>query len=208
MAGSVRNKLAWIFFVSSAVGISLYPLAYLFASDDFGLLMGKPSEVLSNMVWKIAFYGHISFGGLALLTGWSQFMKKLRAKRLKMHRNLGKIYVASALISSFCGIYLGFFATGGMISSLGFISLGLIWAYTTFRAYTAIRNKDLSLHQGMMIYSYAACFAAVTLRVWLPFLTIVLGEFLVAYKIVAWLCWVPNMIFAHLWIRRKGLNLA
>jgi hypothetical protein len=58
-----------------------------------------------------------------------------------------------------------------------------------------------------MIYSYAACFAAVTLRVWLPFLTLIFGEFVLAYKIVAWLCWVPNMIFAHLWVRKKGLNL-
>jgi len=58
-----------------------------------------------------------------------------------------------------------------------------------------------------MIYSYAECFAAVTLRIWLPLLTLVLGEFLTAYRIVAWLCWVPNILFAYIWGRRKGITL-
>lgn len=208
MAQKVRNKVAWVVFVLLAIGIGLYPLIYIFATEDFGILMNKSHDLLSNTVWKIAFYGHISFGGLALLAGWSQFIRKLRTKRLNLHRNLGRIYVIAAMVSGLCGIYLGFFATGGIVSSIGFISLGLIWLFTTFRAYLAIKNKDLSLHQGMMIYSYAACFAAVTLRIWLPLLTIILGEFVLAYKIVAWLCWVPNVIFAHLWVRKKGLNLA
>jgi hypothetical protein len=207
MAQTARNKVAWVVFVFLAIGIGLYPLVYLFASDDFGLLMNKSNELLASVLWKTAFYGHISFGGLALLVGWSQFVKKWRMQHLKWHRNIGKIYVVSALISGLCGVYLGFFATGGLVSSLGFISLGVIWLFTTSRAYIAVKNKDLSLHQGMMIYSYAACFAAVTLRIWLPFLTIVFGEFLLAYKIVAWLCWVPNMVFAYFWVKRKGLIL-
>jgi len=208
MAQTARNKVAWVVFIFLAIGIGLYPLAYLLASDDFGVLLSKSSDLRANSVWKTAFYGHISFGGIALLVGWSQFLKRLRAKRLQLHRNIGKIYVVSALISGLCGIYLGFFATGGIVPSVGFISLGVIWVFTTTRAYIAIKKKDLSLHQGMMIYSYAACFAAVTLRIWLPLLTIVFGEFLLAYKIVAWLCWVPNMVFAMLWVRKKGLNLA
>ncbi|GLU43892.1 DUF2306 domain-containing protein [Allomuricauda sp. NBRC 101325] len=207
MAKSVRNKVAWIAFVLLAIGIGLYPLSYLLATEDFGLLLSKSDELLASSVWTIAFYGHISFGGLALLIGWSQFIKKLRAKKLGLHRNLGKVYVFAALISGLCGVYLGFFATGGIIPSIGFICLGIIWLLTTLRAYVAIKQKDLSLHQGMMIYSYAACFAAVTLRIWLPLLSILFGEFLIAYKIVAWLCWVPNMIFAHLWVRKKGLTL-
>lgn len=53
-----------------------------------------------------------------------------------------------------------------------------------------------------MIYSYAACFAAVTLRVWLPLLMIVSGDYLVAYIIVSWLCWVPNMVVANLIVKK------
>ncbi|KAB5484737.1 DUF2306 domain-containing protein [Flagellimonas hadalis] len=208
MPGSVRNKTAWAVFAILAIGIGLYPLMYFFSAEEFGLLQGKSKDISANIIWRIGFFGHIVFGGLALLTGWSQFSKKLRTKKLDLHRNLGKIYVLSALVSGICGVYIGFYASGGLVPSLGFISLGIVWLFTTIRAYAAIRKKDVSLHQGMMIYSYAACFAAVTLRIWLPLLTIILGEFLLAYKIVAWLCWVPNIIFAHFWVRRKGLTLA
>ncbi len=207
MASRVRNKVAWVVFAFLAIGIGLYPLMYLTTSSEFGLLASKRDEVLSSKVWNVAFYGHITFGGLALLTGWSQFSKKLRSRNLNLHRNLGKVYVVTALIGGACGVYLGFFATGGIIPALGFICLGIIWLYTTLKAYMAIRKKDLSLHQGMMIYSYAACFAAVTLRIWMPILILITGQFLVAYKIVAWLCWVPNIIVAHLWVRKKGLTI-
>lgn len=207
MAGIIRNKIAWIVFAFLAIGVGLYPLVYWFTADRFGILYSKTAELLANEVWNIGFYGHITFGGLALISGWSQFSKKLRSKNLNLHRNLGKFYVLSVLIGGICGIYIAFFATGGLITSLGFLCLGIIWLYTTLKAYFAIRAKDLALHQGMMIYSYAACFAAVTLRIWLPLLTIAFGEFLIAYKIVAWLCWIPNMIFAFFWVKRKGLTL-
>ena len=201
------NKVAWFVFAFLAIIIGLYPLLYLAIDREFGLLASKSDELLSNVFWNIGFYGHILLGGLALLIGWVQFSKKLRNANLKRHRNVGKVYVISAFVSSVCAIYIGFYATGGLISSIGFISLGLVWLYTTAKAYLAIRNGDLHLHQGMMIYSYAACFAAVTLRIWLPLLVLAIGDFEVAYRYVAYLCWVPNMIFAFFWVRRKGLNL-
>ncbi|TXN34838.1 DUF2306 domain-containing protein [Flagellimonas hymeniacidonis] len=207
MAGVIRNKIAWVVFAFLAMGVGLYPFAYWFTSEKFGLLYSKTAELLANEIWNVGFYGHITFGAFALMSGWSQFSKKIRSKNLKLHRNLGKVYVFSALLSGICGVYIAFFATGGLITSLGFLCLGIIWLYTTLKAYLAIRAKDLALHQGMMIYSYAACFAAVTLRIWLPLLTMAFGEFLIAYKIVAWLCWVPNMIFAFFWVKRKGMNL-
>ena len=201
------NKLAWFVFAFLAIGVGLYPMGYFFVAGKFGLLYSKSDALLTNTLWNIGFYGHITFGGLALLTGWSQFSKRLRNKRLQLHRNLGKIYVGSVVISGICAVGIGFFATGGWVSASGFVLLGVIWLYTTLSAYAAIRRKDMALHQGMMIYSYAACFAAVTLRIWLPLLQFTLGEFLIAYKIVAWLCWVPNMIFAFFWVKKRGLVL-
>ncbi|RNC89335.1 MAG: DUF2306 domain-containing protein [Allomuricauda sp.] len=209
MAGRT-NKVAWFVFVFLAIGVGLYPMLYIitaFQDVEVGLRLSKTPDLLASTLWNIGFYGHVTFGGLALLTGWSQFSEKLRKKRLDLHRNLGKIYIVSVLISGICGVGIGFKATGGWFPALGFILLGLVWLYTTLKAYSAIKQKDLKLHQGMMIYSYAACFAAVTLRIWLPLLQVTFGEFLIAYKIVAWLCWVPNIIFAHFWVRRKGLLL-
>ena len=204
---NTTNKVSWFVFVVLAVAVGLYPLIYFFVDREFGLLASKSDELLTNTLWNIGFYGHILLGGLALLIGWIQFSKKLRNANLKMHRNVGKLYIISAVISGICGIYIAFNATGGIIASLGFIALGIFWLFTTLRAYIAVRNKDISLHKGFMIYSYAACFAAVTLRIWLPILNIVFDDFEVAYRIVAWLCWVPNLIFAFFWVRKRGMIL-
>jgi len=201
------NRFAWIAFAVMAIAIGLYPLLYFILDREFGLLASKSDALLSNVIWNIGFYGHILFGGLALLVGWIQFNKNFRNANLKRHRIIGKIYMIAVLISGTCGIYIGFYATGGIITSIGFISLGVVWLYTTIKAYLAIRSNDIELHQGFMIYSYAACFAAVTLRIWLPILTIAFGDFTIAYRIVAWLCWVPNIIFAFFWVRRRGLLL-
>src|SRR5690606_7833263 len=106
------------------------------------------------------------------------------------------------LFSSIAGILIAFFATGGFVSSLGFFCLGMIWLYTTIMAYLSIKKGQVESHQKMMIYSYAVCFSAVTLRIWLPLLIITFGDFITAYMIVAWLCWVPNLLVAYLITRR------
>lgn len=201
---NTTNRVAWFVFVALAIIIGLYPLLYLF-SDEFGLLISKSDALKADLLYKTGFYGHIYFGGLALCIGWSQFSKRLRTANLKRHRIIGRVYVIAVLISGSCGMYIAMNANGGLVSTLGFMALGLVWLYTTIKAYGAVRKGDLSLHQGMMIYSYAACFAAVTLRIWLPLLLVFIEDFNTAYRIVAWLCWVPNMIFAFFWVRRKGL---
>lgn len=202
---NTTNKVAWFVFAFLAIGVGLYPLLYVFVDGKIALLASKSDELLADVFWNIGFYGHILLGGVALMIGWVQFSEKIRSRNLSLHRNLGKLYVIAAVISGICGFYIAFNATGGLITTLGFMSLAIVWIFTTLKAYFAIRNGDIQLHQGMMIYSYAACFAAVTLRIWLPLLTAIIGDFTVAYRIVAWLCWVPNMVFAYFWVRRRGL---
>ena len=131
------------------------------------------------------------------MIGWLQFNPKLRITYILLHRTIGKVYIISVLISGICGLYIALFATGGIISKLGFFTLGIIWLSTTIIGFKAIKKGNIELHEKFMIFSYAACFAAVTLRIWLPILTSVMDEFIGAYRIVAWLCWVPNIIFAY-----------
>lgn len=201
------KTLPYILLASTATLIGLYPIIYFLIAEPFGLLTTKPTDLLQDSLWQAAFYAHITLGGLALLVGWSQFSAKLRAKKIELHRTLGKVYVISVLISGLCGLYIALYATGGIVSVLGFFSLALVWLSTTILAFNAIRKRKLLLHEKFMIFSYAACFAAVTLRIWLPLLTMATGEFDSAYRIVSWLCWVPNMAVAFLIVRRKKFNL-
>ncbi|MEX6690572.1 DUF2306 domain-containing protein [Danxiaibacter flavus] len=177
--------------------VSLYPVAYFIFGTRFGLLRSKSDTLLLSALYNVGFYIHIVGGGIALLTGWPQFNRRLRLTRMQIHRMLGKIYVTCVLLSSLAGIYIATYATGGMIASSGFMSLGAIWFTTTLIAYTSVRSGNINLHQKMMIYSYAACFAAVTLRIYLPLLTMLFHDFIKAYLFVAWLCWVPNIIMAY-----------
>jgi len=159
-----------------AIAIGFYPLLYLLGPRDMGLLSTKSEQLLQSPLWNSAFYGHITFGGISLLTGWTQFSRELRRRFLKWHRRLGRVYVTSALISGSCGVYLAFFANGGWVAGLGFLMLGISWIYFTLRAYLAVRASDLTKHEGYMIYSFAACFAAVMLRVWMPMLSVMFGD--------------------------------
>ncbi len=201
------NKTGWVLFAVLAIGVGLYPLLYFVMDGSQGLLSQKSAEVMDNPVWQMAFRLHIFLGGLSLLTGWSQFSTKLRNTRLSLHRNLGKIYVASVFISGLSGLYIAFYATGGTISQLGFSFLAIGWLVTTYMAFSRIRSMDIEKHQQWMIRSYALAFAAVTLRIYLPFMQAVLGmPFIEAYVIVSWLCWVPNLLVAELIISPPGTN--
>ena len=182
--------------------IGLYPFIYFFINRKFGLLQSKSDALLNNVFWNIGFYTHIILGGIALMIGWTQFGNKRRIKNLPRHRQAGKVYIIAALLSAMAGMYIAFYATGGMTASLGFICLGIIWFYTTLKAYLEIKKGRVVQHQKMMTYSYAACFSAVTLRIYLPLLTIAFHDFTKAYLIVAWLCWVPNIIVAYFIVKQ------
>jgi hypothetical protein len=56
-----------------------------------------------------------------------------------------------------------------------------------------------------MLRSYGLIFAAVTLRLWMPALTVLVydGRFVPACRWAAWLAWVPNALFVE-WVIRRG----
>jgi len=200
---SLKN-IPWITFVGLAITIGLYPLIYYLADmSNKGLLESKPVTLLKNELWYTLFYLHITFGGIALLTGWPQFSLKLRMQYLNIHRLIGKVYIIAVIFSSLSGLYIACFATGGIVSVLGFGTLAAIWFYTIIMAYIFILKGKIEKHQYWMIRNYALTFGAVTLRLWLPILIgFIFYEFNPAYKIVSWLSWVPNLIIAELLVRK------
>lgn len=195
------NKALKIIMAAFATVIGLYPLLYFIKDRKFSLLQTKTDALLADAIWNIGFYAHILPSGLALLIGWIQFSRSFRTRRPAVHRTIGKVYVAAALTGALAGIYISLYATGGGITSAGFLLLGIFWFYVTYRAYRSIRHGNVELHQRLMIYSYAACLGAVTLRIYLPLLRKVM-PFATAYPIVAWLSWVPNLMVAWIIIQR------
>jgi uncharacterized membrane protein len=203
------KTLGWSLFIFFAIAIGVYPFTYLIFDMSGGLVASKTSEVRESMLWLISFYAHIFLGGIALLAGWSQFITRIRSRNVQVHRTLGKIYLVAVIISGVAGLYIAFYATGGLVSIFGFSSLAIAWLFTTVTAYRNILKGEIDQHQYWMIRSYALCFAAVTLRIWLPLFQFGFGmEFIFAYRIVAWLCWVPNLIVAELIVRNLKMSRA
>ncbi len=196
------KRILWGVTIFFAIAIGCYPAIYFFVDRQFGLLAFKDRVLLESTVWNNMFYVHIVLGGIALLIGWLQFSVRLRERYLRAHRTVGIVYVVSVVLSALAGLYIAFYATGGIIAKTGFIGLAIAWLLTTIQAYRVILKRDIKLHQTLMIYSYAACLAAVTLRIWLPLLSIAFNDFIPAYRLVAWLCWVPNLMVAFLITRR------
>lgn len=205
----MSKKVLWFCFAFFAICIGLYPLIYFITEIPGGLLTSKSAELLKSTAWWTAFYLHISFGGLSLLVGWSQFSAAFRTKHLTLHRNLGKLFILSVFLSGLSAFYLSFFATAGWVSSWGFGTLAILWLGTTLISFIHIKNKRIEEHKQWMIRAYALTFAAVSLRLWMPvFLAGFQMDFMDAYPIIAWICWVPNFLVAELIIWRiKTKNL-
>lgn len=197
----LTKRLPYYLLAICCISIGLYPIIYFVVDRKFGLLASKSEALLSDSLWNSMFYTHIVLGGIALLIGWLQFNKKLRLKNVSLHKSIGKIYVISVLLSAISGFYIGYFATGGIIAKTGFMTMAVAWFITTLFGFTEIKKGNIINHQKLMIYSYAICFAAVTLRIYLPIFIPILGGFLPAYKLIAWLCWVPNIIAAYFIIK-------
>jgi hypothetical protein len=191
-----------------AVMVGLYPaIYYIVKSDNPGLLSEKSAELLASYFYRGSFYTHITFGGIALLIGWLQFSKKIRAKKLNLHRTIGKAYMVAVALSGIGGVIIAMSANGGPVCMVGFGLLAVTWLYTDLQGYRTIRKLRIEQHRAWMIRNYSLTFAAVTLRIYLPLATAVMHiPFIPSYRVISWLCWVPNLIVAEMLIRRANRN--
>ncbi|WP_433945047.1 DUF2306 domain-containing protein [Paenibacillus sp. SN-8-1] len=213
-----RTKRVWggvIAFLALGVAIYLGVQYFVFGVTSSGLIQDKVNTQhlkLSDLYYFVL-YLHIATGIIAISIGWIQFIESIRKKYSSLHRTLGKIYSGCVIFSGGAGLFIAFNATGGWISTVGFLLLSLSWLYTVIKGLRAIVvEQDLHNHKNWMLRNYALTLAAVTLRIYLPVCMLLFGfdDFYVYYRAIAWLCWIPNLIFAEWIIRRvasSGLTL-
>jgi len=167
-----------------------------------GLETAFPNMVHQLGAPQMMFYAHVAASPLALLILPFQLSAKFRAGRPDLHRWFGRIYCLMVLVGGIGGMAIAFSADGGPVARAGFFLLSLAWLVTTARAYVSIRAGRVGEHRAWMIRSAALTFAAVTLRLWLPAQLVAGVPYEIAYAIVAWLAWVPNLIVAEYLLRR------
>ncbi|WP_379156187.1 DUF2306 domain-containing protein [Paenibacillus sp. sgz5001063] len=205
----MRNKMIRALVLILAFSIAGYAIVQygVLRASDAGLVsfkLQKPNFELKP--WIYVLYIHIFTAVFALIIGPFQLYLKPTNARKRWHRLLGYGYVLSITVSGIVSVYLSLFATGGWIATLGFMSLDVLWVATTLTATRKIMAKDIQAHKAWMLRSYALTFAAVTLRIWLAPLALLFGDFEVAFRVVAWVCWIPNLLVIEAVISRMRLR--
>lgn len=210
----VGPRLAWRWIALSSVAIAAFSvIPYLTSSlpalGSGGSALG--AHYAQQPVWvQVVFYVHVVAGGIALVLGPFQFARGLRERRARVHRVTGRVLVIAMLVAAAAGLTLSPVNSGGLVGTLGFGTLALLWGTFTILGFAAIRRRDVTAHRRWMIRAFALTYAAVTLRLWIPVLILAQVPFGVpaenlfanAYLLVPFLCWVPNLIVAELIVRR------
>ena len=131
-------------------------------------------------------------------------MAKLRHERPEIHRGFGVIYVIACLAGGLSAFPLAIGTVAGHVASAGFIALGTAWITVTAMAVRHIANGKIAAHRGWMVRSFALALSALTLRLYL-FVSGMLGiDYFLAYPVIAWACWLPNLVGAEWYLAESG----
>lgn len=191
------NILAWT--VGALLSISIALVSYRYV-----LKIGPIPDVVAGNVLRSPWLTiHAAGAATALLIGPVQFLPSIRNRFRRLHRGIGKTYVASCLVGGASGLILALGASTGPISTAGFGILAILWIVTTSLAWRHAMRRNFVEHRAWMIRSFALTFAAVTLRLYLPLLLSLPISFEDGYRAVSFLCWVPNLAIAELYVRRR-----
>lgn len=216
----VATRIGWGWVAFSAITVVIVALApYLtsslreLADADASIAATYADQPLPIL---IAFYSHIGFGAVALLIGPLQFARGLRVRFPLLHRVLGSISIVAIVIAAIGGVVISPLTSAGLVGTLGFGVLGILWATFALLGLRALLRRDIQAHRAWMTRAFALTFAAVTLRLWIPILMIAFAAtgsdpdqaFASAYVIVPFLCWVPNLIFAEWLVRRTTARVS
>lgn len=186
--------LAFTYFFVLMLRITLF---YVPLDSTANFLAIKQTEVEERPEYLTIFHIHVYTSIFVLVAGFIAlfFNKSLK----KIHRWSGRVYVILTLVfSSISGIYMAFFANGGIPAKISFVILGLLWFYSTYRAYQEVRNRNIMNHRHWMWRSYTLCFSAVTLRLWKVILVYLFHPNpMDVYQVIAWLGWIPNILFVE-----------
>ncbi|MGC0423304.1 DUF2306 domain-containing protein [Embleya sp. AB8] len=204
--GPTRRRTAGLWWLAlTALAIAVFaPLPYL--THSLTQLADDNGELAANYAyrphWVQAFlYTHIVAAGLALLLSPAQLSTRLRARAPRLHRGTGRVVLACITVGGIAGLVIAPVNLAGRIGTAGFGMLAVLWVTCAFLGLRTIRRGAIAEHRRWMYRAFAFTYAAVTLRLWLVVLTPLTGDFDRAYKIVPFLCWVPNLIVVELVLR-------
>jgi hypothetical protein len=200
------KRIAWLLFFAYFFMLMVQiTLRYIPLRSEVSFLQIKQTEVSGIKAYLPIFYVHVYSAIFVLLAGFTQFNAKILAKYPKVHKWLGYLYVSFVLLfAAPSGVFIGWFANGGVMAKTSFIILGVLWFWFTLKATLLILERKVIDHKKLMYRSFALATSAITLRLWKVILVYLFHPApMDVYQIIAWLGWIPNLLIAEWLIKKK-----
>jgi uncharacterized membrane protein len=89
----------------------------------------------------------------AMLIGPFQFSTRFRQRHLRTHRLMGRVYVASILITAPIALVLGL-GSADSVKAFGNGVMAALWFLCTVCAFLTVRNRQITGHRQWMVRSY------------------------------------------------------
>jgi hypothetical protein len=190
--------ILWLPVIFFSLLLTHNAILYFTHGGEYGIL---PEKILArqDLIWNICFYVHLPAGIICLLAPLFLFARRFMKKAFALHVIVGKIYVWTTLIIV-CptGMYLAFYAKGGVITQAGFMIQGILLAAFTWAGYRAILKGDKIAHLQNMIRSYAVATVVLTFRIFHIMFFLLRVPYQDNYAISQWLGMAINLLVAEI----------
>jgi uncharacterized membrane protein len=171
--------------------IGLMYVYVLWHNESFLINRADP-EWLHISPFKWILLPHGLAAACALLLGPFQFSERLRHRFTKLHRVMGRFYVAGCLIGAPIGIYVQYFETVHLYNNdpvefsltIASVFQAGIWIFCTLMALALILQRKIQLHRQWMTRSFACAIIFLEVR-------FIAGVFNIDVKfieIIVWSC--------------------
>jgi hypothetical protein len=202
------KKFLWGFLFVLGTALTVNALTYFNFNPTYGFLKLKQAAVASGFYLPF-YYCHVLVGGLILLAGFIQVSTWFRNRWTTLHRKVGYFYVFGILFfAAPGGLMMSFFVDRGWAVLISFLLQSCLWFYFTTIATLKIKAGDVSAHELWMWRSFSLTLAAITLRLYIFFSSFYFDlSQPIAYAIIAWASWLPNVLFVEIYFFKKVKHL-
>lgn len=159
----IKTKKGWWILIIVSIGV-MVPFMYPYLT-----LNPANSRVVitSTTIQYPILVTHIVLAFVAMVAGFLQFVDRIRLNNPGIHRNIGRIYVVSVLISGILANILYFYAEY-FTKALAFLVLAVAWLFTTWKAYRKAVKGRFKEHRQWMLRSFGFTLVAVSARMLVP----------------------------------------
>jgi hypothetical protein len=193
--------------IAPILGVGLLVLLTLLFLIDDALPYFVFTELAYGRFWDRSEWLllHVFGGLLALLTGPFQLWSGFRRRHIAAHQWMGRLYVASVVVSSVTALNLSFHTESWTFGVALFVG-STVWLITTSAALVAAVRRRLEAHREWVIRSYILTFTFVSFRLILeiPWFE-ELGAEAEISTTVTWLCWIVPLL-THEFVRNNTIQ--